>query len=142
MSEWSTITAVIRVDVNKLIDAEEIEAEVRNMLKNAPKITGSEEDAAVFVNKMPGYNQFVPTECDKCEHYVVRKVSKNITKSECDSEIGCTYPGKDYQTNVCITVVGSLRDRTAVQTRKEFLEFTGYIRDNIGMITRKTSRID
>ena len=48
MSFWTHIVASI--DVNTHIECDTLKRDVKKMLKAAPKITGSEGDAEVFVN--------------------------------------------------------------------------------------------
>lgn len=102
MSMWTHIVAVLDVDTNRCTD--DIVTYVEEKLKDAPKITGSEKDAYVYVNRLPGHNaSFYDGKNDK-----------------------------KYQTRVVITVIGDLRDRMKVQTEKEwdaFKSFIGYDMD-------------
>ena len=97
MSMWTHIVASIAVDTFK--ESDTIKEDVEKMLEDAPKITGSERPADVFVNVLSGYN---------------------ISIYEDDKH-------KVYQTRVVITVVGDLRDRTKAQTEKEWNDFKNFI---------------
>lgn len=97
MSMWTHIVASINVDTFK--ESDTIKEDVEKMLEDAPKITGSEGPADVFVNVLSGYN---------------------ISIYEDDKH-------KEYQTRVIITVVGALRDRTKAQTEKEWNDFKNFI---------------
>lgn len=54
MSCWTYIVGVIHVDTYKEVD--DIKGYVEKALLSAPKITGSEYDASVFVNPVKGHN--------------------------------------------------------------------------------------
>lgn len=98
MSRWTHIVAAI--DVDTFIESDTIQQDVEALLNSAPKITGSESDAEVFVNVPSGYN------------------------------VSCTYSNGTYhefQTRVVITVIGDLRDRDRAQTKQEWLDFKKYI---------------
>lgn len=97
MSMWTHIVASIDVDTFK--ESDTIKEDVEKMLEKAPKITGSEGPADVFVNVLSGYN---------------------ISSYEDDKH-------KEYQTRVVITVIGDLRDREKPQTEKEWNEFKDFI---------------
>ena len=95
MSMWTHIVASI--DVDTFIESDTIKEDVEKMLEKAPKITGSEGPADVFVNVRSGSN--------------------------ISSEDG----NHDYQTLVAITVIGDLRDREKHQTEKEWETFKDFI---------------
>ena len=97
MSMWTHIVASIDVDTFK--ESHTIKKDVEKMLKNAPKITGSEGPADVFVNVLSGYT---------ISSYENGKKEK-------------------FQTRVVITVIGDLRDRTKDQTEKEWNDFKNFI---------------
>ena len=104
MSRWTHITACLSVDTDIKKLKPQLKTEIKNILKDAPKITGSEADADIFINIPSGYN------CSL--HYV------NDTGKRCFEE---------YQTCVVISIQGDLRDRTKRQTKKEFEAFKNYI---------------
>ncbi len=97
MSMWTHIVASIDVDTFK--ESHTIKEDVEKMLENAPKITGSEGPADVFVNVLSGYT--------------IRTYKDDKTD--------------EFQTRVVITVIGDLRDRTIDQTEKEWNEFKDFI---------------
>ena len=97
MSMWTHIVASIDVDTFK--ESHTIKEDVEKMLENAPKITGSERPADVFVNVLSGYT---------------------ISTYENDKH-------EKFQTRVVITVIGDLRDRTVDQTEKEWKQFKDFI---------------
>lgn len=101
MSYWTHIVASI--DAETYIESDTIKTDVEKMLERAPKITGSEGPADVFVNVLSGYN----VSCwDEDKHH-------------------------EYQTRVVITVVGDLRDRMKEQTEKEWTEFKKFIGEEL-----------
>lgn len=131
MSMWTHIVASIDVDTFKEIN--DPKSYVEELLKNAPKITGSEEDAEVFVNVLGGHNIFTSADCANCEYYGGR----------CEDDEGGFYcsapedksfrcPTGEYQSRVVITVIGDLRDRLIGQTQKEWKAFKKYVRKAIG----------
>lgn len=97
MSRWTHIVAAI--DVDTYMRSHTIADDVRELLKWAPQITGSEEDAEVFVNALGGYN--------------LSSWSDGVREN--------------YQTRVVITVIGDLRDKTGKETEKEWSEFKTFI---------------
>ena len=98
MSMWTHIVASIDVDTFK--ESHTIKEDVEKMLEDAPKITGSEGPADVFVNVLSGYTISTYNENDEKEK---------------------------FQTRVVITVIGDLRDRTKAQTEKEWNDFKNFI---------------
>ena len=97
MSKWTHIVASI--DVDTFIESHTIKEDIEKMLEKAPKITGSEGPADVFINVRSGSNISTMID-DKEEH---------------------------FQTLIVITVVGDLRDRTKDQTEKEWKAFKDFI---------------
>lgn len=101
MSLWTHVTGAISVKVYTQSNEQTLNY-ARHMLANAPKVTGSEGDMQTFVNLLSGYN------------YV-----------EFDNGIK-----RKWQTEVIISLVGNLRDRTIDQTKQELEVFLDYIKDN------------
>lgn len=122
MSVWTHIVAVL--DVNTYAEVDDIEAYARKKLENAPKITGSEEDAVVFVNAVPGYNISTGADCSRCEHGAA-----NHTVCNAPEDYVC--PHGEYQTRVVVTVQGDLRDREQEQTWSEWFKFKSFIEDEL-----------
>ena len=125
MSMWTHIAAVM--DVDTYIEATNIEDVVREMLKEAPRITGSERNADVFVNVLHGHNVCIPMDCRICEYgYTAYDVSNS-----CAAPVGSICPSGHYQTRVVITVVGDLRDRERSQTKAEWDAFKKFVEKRI-----------
>ena len=127
MSNWTHIVASI--DAETYIYSKDIQSVVEDMIKNAPKITGSERDADIFVNKLSGYNCSMSFDCNACQY-------KDTLQSDdegfwCDAPEGFVCPDGKYQTRVVITVIGDLRDRHREQTKREWLAFKDYIAKHI-----------
>lgn len=101
MSRWTHIVAAI--DVDTYIESKIIKSDVEKLLEDAPKITGSERDASVFVNVLPGHNISIYDEDGF----------------------------REFQSRVVITVIGDLRDKTGTKTRKEWNEFKTFIETQI-----------
>lgn len=132
MSMWTHITACLSIETGMSRKKSELKREVQKVLRQAPKITGSEGNADVFVNVQSGYNFFVSRDCDNCKY---KSTLREITdKKDGESYLVCDAPdyhdcsGK-YQTCVTISIQGDLRDRTEEQTKKEFDEFLEYIKN-------------
>lgn len=128
MSYWTHICAVIDVDTH--IEDKYIRRRVLKMLKKAPKITGSERDAEIFVNVRAGHNTSTDQDCEKCQ-YGPTIVNIGDGWQECAAEDNFKCPCNDYQTRVVITVVGDLRDRKIRRTRDEWNTFIDYIENKI-----------
>lgn len=128
MSMWTHIVAAI--DVDTCIECDDIENRIEKLLKIAPKITGSEGDADVFVNVLSGYNMYTSKDCDRCEfgNSIVHLDEGVFT---CEAPVNYECPSGKYQTRAVITVIGDLRDRTRDRTKAEWMEFKKYIDKNI-----------
>ena len=104
MSRWVNIVGAIQIDTNTLEDANILTQEVNEYIKNAPEITGSEENAQAYFILQNGYNYFTNEIADNGDMAELR-----------------------YQTCGVITIVGDLRDRDYYQTREEVINFAKYI---------------
>jgi hypothetical protein len=126
MSAWTQIVAAL--DVDTFIHSNNLKDDIEVILKDAPKITGSEGNADVFVNVLSGYNVFTGCDCDRCEHGdTVKELDDGRFNCDADDDYECPY-GR-YQTRVAITVIGSLRDRYEEETKKEYEEFVRFVDD-------------
>lgn len=140
MSMWVHIIAAIHVET--YVEEKDLETYIKEKLKNAPKITGSESNADIFINKKSGFNTW--TNCD-CEHCEYKKTIKNCGKNKftCESPDDFQCPEGKYQTRAVITVLGDLRDRILEETTKEYEEFILYISNTLGWdITINTVQIE
>lgn len=104
MSMWTHVIGTIYYDT--MTNRKNIKKYVENMLETAPKITGSEQDCDILVKALSGYNTTV---WDKGE-------------------------SEHYQTCVCITLAGDLRDRTREHTDEEIREFLTWLKLQPGFI--------
>ena len=140
MSFWTHIVGVLHVDTFKEVD--DIKTFVEESLKDAPKITGSESDAAIFVNPEPGYCTSTDMDCRRCEYGKSLRHDKD-GYLYCDGPEGYQCPYGEYQSRAVITVQGDLRDRMRNQTRKEWNAFHRYIAKKLGYSVRiATCRIE
>lgn len=126
MSRWTYITACISADTCLDESKSEIRKRVKKVLKTAPKITGSERDADIFINFQSGYNTSIGKDCNHC------KFGASVTCLEdggfsCDGPDDYICPDSKYQTCIVMSVQGDLRDRTKQQTIKEFNDFLAYL---------------
>lgn len=139
MSMWTHIAAVI--DVDTCMESDDIENDVRELLKTAPKITGSEGPANVFVNVLPGYNMSTNADCRRCRFgNTICHLKEGGFTCEASEDYEC--PSGEYQTRVVITVIGDLRDRYRKETKAEWLNFKKFIDKTIsgqGFIIRNYS---
>ena len=101
MSHWTHITACLSVDTFKE-NRKTIKKSIVNYINEAPKITGSEADAEIYLNLQRGYN---------ISSWKQNKYNDFMK----------------YQSCIVISVQGDLRDRTKEQTEKEFKEFLAFI---------------
>lgn len=126
MSHWTHITACLSVDT--YIEKPNILDLTKEYIAKAPKITGSEGDASVFINLQEGYNTWKSCDCDNCKYKdTQREVTiDGLLYIECDGPSDNDCSG-EYQSCVVISVQGDLRDRTKEQTEKEFKEFLAFI---------------
>ena len=137
MSMWTHITACMSVETGIVAKKPELKKQVKEYLDKAPKITGSEGSADVFVNIQGGYSFYTSYDCDRCKY---KDSIIELKDENGDDYMMCSAPDKhdcsaEYQTRVVISVQGDLRDRVKEETEKEFEEFKkyveklGYIRD-------------
>ncbi|MGN1301536.1 MAG: hypothetical protein ACI4U9_03320 [Clostridia bacterium] len=124
MSNWTHICGAIYVDTFK--EEVNIKSWMEEQLKGAPRITGSEQDADIFVNVPSGHNTWTSCDCDHCKY---GKTIKRLAEGgfECGADESFECPEGKYQTRVVISIVGDLRDRSGNITRKELKEFLKYI---------------
>ena len=124
MSMWTHIVATI--DVDTCIECDNIKKYVEELLKIAPKITGSESDADVFVNVLSGHNVYISHDCERCKYNnTIVHLEEGRFTCEAPKEYKCQ--SGEYQTRVVITVIGDLRDRTRDRTKSEWIEFKKFI---------------
>lgn len=141
MSWWTHIVAAIDVDTCICKDNDIVVNEVYEFLKDAPEIIGSEGNANVFVNVLPGYNCYTSADCNKCG-YGPSIVHSTKGGFQCDRPDGYRCPEGKYQSRVVITVIGDLRDRMLEETQKEWDAFKAYVDDEInenGYVVRNCS---
>lgn len=124
MSNWTHIVASI--DVDTYIESKNIKEEVEKLLEKAPKITGSEGNADIFVNVLSGHNTFTSCDCMNCE-YGKTVIHHSEGGFSCDADEKYECPKGKYQTRVVITVIGDLRDRMKTKTHKEWNAFNNFI---------------
>lgn len=123
MSHWTHIIASLHIDTN--IKDHEIKKVVESMLSKAPKITGSEKDADIFVNTLSGHNTWISFDCGVCTYGKTAEITGEGLVCDCPDDFHC--PSGEYQTCVVITIVGNLRDRHKAQTQKEYQRFKKYV---------------
>lgn len=139
MSLWTHIVGVMHVDTYQEVD--DIKKFVEDALKDAPKITGSEGYAAVFVNPQPGYCISTSCDCNRCQYKETIQIFDD--GFECDSPKDYSCPWGEYQSRAIITVCGDLRDRMKDQTKREWNAFHRYVAKTLGFGVRiATCRID
>ena len=124
MSRWTHVTGCLYIETHK--ERKDIELYVKELLDKAPKITGSERDADIFVNVLSGHNTWTNCDCEHCEY------GKTIVHLEeggfqCDAQEEYECPDGEYQTCVAITLIGDFRDRDGEITRKEVEAFIRYL---------------
>lgn len=132
MSHWTHIVGVMHVETYK--EKDDIKSYVEEKLKDAPKITGSEGDADVFVNPQSGHSMWTSCDCGRCDYR--DSIVSDDDGFECDAPEGFRCPSGEYQSRVIITVCGDLRDRLKEETEKEWDKFYRYIEEELGFGVR------
>ena len=90
MSNWTHITACLSIDTCTNLTRSEMRKELKHILKIAPKITGSENDAEIFINIPKGYNcSSYEIDCKGCEY---EKTSKTYTDAKGREWEECAAP--------------------------------------------------
>ena len=128
MSRWSYIVAVLQVDTMIDMDSPPDNAVefLKDIIKEIPKITGSEQDAQIFLNQDSTYGNYLAT-CTKCPYRGTRVFKEGGFQCEAPSWYRCK--GEEYNTRVTITISGYLRDKSAVETRKEYKIFKTMLKE-------------
>lgn len=103
MSRWTHITSCISVDTCRE-NKKHIKKSIVDYIAKAPKITGSEEDASIYLNLQRGYN-ISSWKQNKHGDYI------------------------KYQSCIIISIQGDLRDKDGETTKEEFIEFLNYIKN-------------
>lgn len=93
MSQWTHITACMSVDTY-MRNKKRIKKPIIEYINNAPKITGSESDADVYINLQHGYN--------------VSGWNRGRPQ--------------EYQTCIVVSIQGDLRDKDGETTKEEVFE--------------------
>ena len=119
MSQWTHVVGSLYIETYK--EEDNTKKFVENILKNAPKITGSEKDADIFVNPLSGHNTWTSCDCERCI-YKDTIVHFNEGGFQCDAENTFECPEGDYQTCVVITIVGDL-EKQQKKRLKNLLDF-------------------
>lgn len=140
MSKWTHIVACIYLETS--IEDKNIESIVREVLLKAPKITGSECDADIFVNTRSEHNTYDSQDCWHCPFNYTKVQHKNGCYS-CNAPIDYECRDGEYQTSVIITIAGDLRDREIIQTKNEYKNFIKWLKDNffLSSVRVKTCKI-
>ena len=126
MSNWTTIYACIHLETE--IHETNIKEVVEECLQNAPKITGSEGNADMFVNVPSGHTRSTMIDCEHCPFG--RTIIHYKEGFTCKKPEGYECKGAEYQTTVIITIAGSLRDRDKLQTATEYKAFLEWLSKN------------
>ena len=103
MSRWTHITACLSVDTFEE-NRKSIKKSIVDYIDKAPKITGSEADADIYLNLQRRYN---------ISSWKQNKHGDFMT----------------YQSCIVISIQGDLRDKDGETTKKEFVKFLNYIKD-------------
>lgn len=130
MSVWTHITACLSVDTYRNESKMKLKREVQEVLKNAPKITGSEKNADIFINIQSGHNVTITRDCEHCKYKdtLVDMVIDGVGYQKCDAPDGYVCRNGEYQSCIVISVQGDLRDRIYSHTKREFEEFLEYVK--------------
>ena len=139
MSDWTHIVAIF--DVETYIEDKNIKEIIEEKLKNAPKITGSEGNADVFVNVLSGHNVWCGCDCGHCQ-YKDTIIDYDEGSFSCDANEDYECPEGKYQTIVVISVIGDLRDRNKETTKAEYETFLKFLKEDCDFdIRNKTVKI-
>lgn len=132
MSMWTHLTACLSIDTCIAEKRSELRRQIKEFLKSAPKITGSEGNAEIFINIKSGHNYSTNYDCEHCKYSDTLKdvIHEGREYQECDAPDGYDNCSATYQTCVVISIQGDLRDRRVEQTTEEFKDFLKYVESN------------
>lgn len=102
MSRWTHITSCMSVDTC-IENRKRVKKSIIDYINNAPKITGSEKDADIYITLQRDYNVSSWKQNNKGEFI-------------------------KYQTCIIISIQGDLRDKDGETTKEEFINFLNYIK--------------
>lgn len=108
MSKWTHIAGTIYIDTFREMPNKDLKEHIEGIITKAPQITGSEENAQIFVNILNGYNTYIS-----------------------EPELGID---QGYQTNAVITIVGDLRDREVTETLAETKAFLHSLKQSFNIL--------
>ena len=100
MSYWTYVKGVVEVDVMTGRSQPEVEYIIQSVVAHLPKVTGSEGNMDVYIQRTAGYNT-----CSSHDEFGIYIEEKDKDK---------------MQTRYMIVLDGCLRDRCIPQTYKEF----------------------
>ena len=128
MSMWTHIVGVIYIDTG--IEDPQLKERTEKILEYAPKISGSERPADVYVNMKSGYTHSMSRDCKHCIfQHTLTCCDEGGFKCKAPEEYTC--PEGRYQTRITITVEGDLRDRMKDRTQEEWEQFLEYVKDKL-----------
>ncbi len=113
MSWWTYINGTINVDVPGRTQAE-IDYILQTILDHLPRVTGSEGDMEVYINRHRGH-------CSSCSCDEYDMSTNNLTDQYGDKSQ--EHGWLRTQDRYTLTVNASLRDRMMEQTVKEFMKW-------------------
>lgn len=117
MSQWAYVSGVIVWNLG-LGYVDKIPSYARQLLKNAPKVTGSEGDMTIRISQPKGYN-----------------FSSGVVGKD------GTYEIKHGQSIVLLTLHGDLRDKSGEATMDEITQLIEYIDKQRGFVESYCIRI-
>ena len=138
MSIWTHIASCIYLETD--IRSNNIDIIIKNILEQAPQITGSESNADIFVNVLSGSNTFIGADCSHCPFgHTKKNLPKGGFKCSAPEEYECEEG--EYQTSVAITIIGDLRDKTKEETKKEYNALIKWLKERNFSIRIKSCEI-
>lgn len=126
MSKWVYVVGTIEVETYN--HSKKPKKYLKNLIKDAPKITGSEGPVEVFVNIPSGHSVSITGDCASCPHGKLKGL-----KMKCKAKNGDQCTTGYYQTKAIISLYGNLRDREIKQTEEEYSAFMRFLEKDCGL---------
>lgn len=126
MSMWTHVIGAIHIDTYRQMDNIELFDELTDMLRNAPKITGSEGNCQISVVIDEGSDLWVSHDCHRCPQH-------SIDEDSCDAPDDFKCPSGEYSTRASILLCGDLRDCRIDDTAEEVNAFVEWVENNFSI---------
>ena len=131
MSMWTHVIGAIHIDTYRQLGNIELFDELTDMLRSAPKITGSEGNCQISVVVDEGSDLWVSHDCHRCpQHFTDKEDDEDFEDYPCDAPEDFQCPSGEYSTRASIILCGDLRDCNIDKTAEEVNAFVDWVEEH------------